>query len=295
MALNLHKLPRFLLGISFLFSYAGVPCYLAAREAQSPGEALGKPHLRPGDLCQKLAEIRPGQIIPIEAAGLYFNGMVWDPLTPECEFDVQPTVFAEFSPAIEDLPIAKKVAERRMPTMIAFRGQLHGPPQLRPDDIDASPMIAYLERVADRGYGPRKLRVKLILSDILGEREDYPKYPETKAVTRDPAPSLIRQMSLPKYQYQAWFAGLEGEVEIEVDLGEGKVKDSRLVSGDRLLALTAFDHLKTWQVDPDRTDTLSVTYSYNLELRRSGEQREPRIIMNLPNRIEIWALRHGWN
>jgi hypothetical protein len=261
----------------------------------TPGELLGRSDLEPGVLCTMLAMIQPGQILDIEAAGMFFRGELWDPTTPRCEYDVQPVVFVEFSPELTFERSLQDLLGRTMPSLIAYKGELHGPAIFGPDDLSANPMIAYTWRNAGRGYGHRKMRVKLVISKIHKDLSDPPEFPGDFQSWCGACEPLIRGMEMPRYQYQAWHAGLEGEVTIEVTLVKGIVKEMGLVSGDRLLAQAAFDNLKSWQLDPKRSDTLKVTYSYHLELRRTDDHREPRIILDLPGRIEIWAAKNGWH
>jgi outer membrane biosynthesis protein TonB len=105
----------------------------------------------------------------------------------------------------------------------------------------------------------------------------------------------LQGADLPTYPYIARLAGLEGEVEVEVTLKDGKVAATRVIAGDRALATATVANIETWTFDANVSETFTTRFVYALE-RRFGPMHSQKfeVKLDLPSSVRITAPRNGW-
>jgi hypothetical protein len=82
---------------------------------------------------------------------------------------------------------------------------------------------------------------------------------------------------------------VSGDVVVAVAVKEGKVVETNVLSGDRMLVSDVLANIGTWTFEPAANAQFTATFRFALELRRSGADQNLRIELNLPTFAKIAA------
>lgn len=95
----------------------------------------------------------------------------------------------------------------------------------------------------------------------------------------------------PSYPRLAWLARLTGTVSLDVQVAaDGRVRSATGSGAHKLLNSTAEENIREWTFCPSSEGvTLEVTYVFRFEGQGQNEQSPPRVLLDLPNRVEIIA------
>jgi TonB family protein len=159
-------------------------------------------------------------------------------------------------------------------------------------------MLAYANRTSGGRYGHLgAFRTQIVVDAVLEARSVPASVPwdvnwhEPDAV----AASLeIESAEVPRYPGLAYRAGISGEVEIEVKVGSGKVIETKVKTGDRMLAIEAVKNIKTWNFSPKVTTTFTTKFVYLLEKGPRRPDRNPKIELEYPFLVKVTAPYFGW-
>jgi TonB family protein len=101
----------------------------------------------------------------------------------------------------------------------------------------------------------------------------------------------VKYIAPPIYPTIARTANLQGTVKIKVEVGpNGKVTSAKASGAHELLDHVAEENLREWTFDPSETGyKLNVTYVFRMEGEATDYAMPPRIILELPGRVEIIA------
>ena len=254
----------------------------------------------PTSLCSALASVDRGQERTIVVSGVFRVGyeasILYDPQELQCDEDVQPSTWIRFSDDA-DTTVLDKVLEKDDRADVTFEGTLFGPRPLEPD----TPVLPDKMSAGDRTRGTRyghlnRYRTQLLVNRVLAVARvpsGVPWSPRSVPMDLAERELTFRQGSFPFYPYAALEAGIEGEVEVEVTLKEGKVVTTRVLAGDRALAAAAVGNIETWTFSPDINKTFVTRFVYALE-RRFGPLKQQRIEVDMPALVRITAPRNGW-
>lgn len=249
-------------------------------------------------LCSLLESLEAGDLKEVEVSGVYLVGpesqLLYDPATPLCDQDVQPTLWVDFDPAVN---LSVGDFDGTSPTGVTFRGLLEGPRVTKPDRLDIPAWIAYVERANGRRHGHLgAFRARLVVLEIV---DTWPIRDVGRLTYRIFRPSIgtrsgVQNLALPSYPENARLADISGEVRLRVTVAEGKSTCVEQLSGDRILVASAKTTVESWSFDPEYSGTFTTTFDYRLEPRRLSEDQAPRVMMQLPTLVEITAPRYRW-
>jgi len=266
------------------------------------------PDARPSEplesLCSLLERIEVGQKLEVTVSGLYrfwseFQGL-YEVTHHQCDLDVQPFSSVEFAKGLRLDPALDSLLEKEREAFVTVRGVLWGPPPIPPDDPSQPPLIAAMNRVASGARRYAHLgnsRTKLVVEEILFWRPITPSdlaqrgTPKPRPVSPIP---VVRSASLPEYPRHALFGGLSGEVVVEVTVKSGRVVEAKVKSGDRMLYESVVENVKTWRFDDNVDTTFTTTFSFLLELRKLGSDRNARLELHLPLSARIIGPLNAW-
>ena len=65
-------------------------------------------------------------------------------------------------------------------------------------------------------------------------------------------------------------------------------------AGDRALAQAVLQNIETWRFDEKEDSTFTTRFEFALELRKTGEDRNSRLELNLPSSARIVAAANAW-
>jgi TonB family protein len=88
-------------------------------------------------------------------------------------------------------------------------------------------------------------------------------------------------------------ARLQGSVRVEIKVGaDGKVVSATATGNDRLLERASEENIRQWRFCPassaqESVRTQTVTYVYRLEGREEYYDPPPRVVLDLPEKVEI--------
>lgn len=101
----------------------------------------------------------------------------------------------------------------------------------------------------------------------------------------------VKYIAPPIYPAIARTANLQGTVRIKVEVGpDGKVISAKASGAHNLLDHVAEENIREWTFDPSAgASKFEVTYVYRLEGDATVYAKAPRIILELPSRVEIVA------
>jgi hypothetical protein len=252
-------------------------------------------------LCAALESVDRGQQLPVVVSGVYAVGfehqILYDPNRVSCDEDVQPLTWIEFADGAEDKTVLTQLLHEDHRASVTFEGTLYGPAPLEPD----TPKLPDKWSASDRMRGTRYGHMNAFRTQMVVARVDAAaRVPvSTPWNTANFPPDLSQRelqllhAELPFYPFGARLAGLEGEVQVEVTLKEGKVVATHVISGDRALAAGAVENIKTWTFSPDVNQRFTTRFLYVLE-RRFGKLNSQKIELNVPTLVKITAPRNGW-
>ena len=292
------------LAMTFLLSLAAsvlAKVFLLGNSAGVPPKASAGT-TPPTSLCAALASVDRGQELKIVVSGVYAFGYeiewLYDPNQLSCEADVQPRTWIEFAPKFDPTPLSKILSKDRR-AYVTFEGTLFGPAPLEPDNPKLPAVMSAGDRLRGTRYGHSNLfRTQMVVTRVLEARP----VPEATPWSAPQSPQdllrsdlQLQHADLPTYPYSARMAGLEGVVEVEVTLKDGKVAATRVISGDRALAVAAVTNIETWTFDAGVNQTFTTRFVYALE-RRFGplHSQKLELELDLPSSVRITAPRNGW-
>jgi TonB family protein len=253
-------------------------------------------------LCAALQNVDRGQQLPIVVSGVYVVGyetqILYDPNQVSCDEDVQPLTWVEFAKGVEISPLLTKLLQEDHRAHVTFEGTLFGPSALEPDNPKLPDKWSASYRLGDTHHGDQNaFRTKMVVTRVDASARVSASTPVGQGRYRSPPPQRATDLlhaDLPTYPYGARLAGLEGEVEVEVTLKDGKVVGTRVIAaGDRALAAAAVENIQTWRFSPDITETFTTRFVYVLD-RRFGQLSSQKIELEIPTLVKITAPRNGW-
>lgn len=261
-------------------------------------------------LCEALSSIRAGEPMEVTLSGIYRvsieSAVLYDPDQPACPENVQPATWIKFSlensriPKDELLRVLKESSgedEFVSRAYVRFRGVLHGPGRVGPDDPAVETLVAFANRTSHyERYGHASaFRTMLVVKDILAVSRVPESVPDTiNWVRKSPDPDLaVSVAEVPVYPSRALAVGITGSVKVELVIDDGEVAEARLLEGDRLLGEEALRNVKTWRFKPGTSAIVETIFIYDLERRQAGDEA-PRISLKLPYSVKITAARDEW-
>lgn len=272
----------------------------AVADRASEGEG---PRAEQLSLCDALGRARPGVRLSVVVAGVYLIGpeqqILYDPLEPACEQDLQPATWVEFATAARSHVEMERILQRAGRVRVVFEGELAGPKAAGPDEPDLPLNIAFARRVASSRYGhlnifrTRLMVTKILKAEPVSGSDSWEKvllYGEEE----QEAAALVGESEVLQYPARARRIGVAGEVVLEAVFVQGQVKTVEVRSGDRLLADEAVSNLRTWRLRKPIDTTLEVVFSFKLEDRLRGASQEPTILLQLPTKVTIVAPSYRW-
>jgi TonB family protein len=105
----------------------------------------------------------------------------------------------------------------------------------------------------------------------------------------------VREIEAPIYPRLAWLASLQGSVTLELEINrEGKVRSVKVSGADALLQKESEKNIRQWTFGPFAEGTtfpvrLKVRYTYRFEGEPDDKFLAPRVIITIPDRVEIVA------
>jgi TonB family protein len=115
------------------------------------------------------------------------------------------------------------------------------------------------------------------------------------ASSQSAADIRVKHMIVPAYPRLAWFAQLQGTVNVDIEVGaDGKVRSARATGAHNLLDQAAEENVRNWLFAPSGSvgasaTKLTVKYVYKLEGKKQHELSAPKITLDLPDAITIVA------
>jgi hypothetical protein len=253
-------------------------------------------------LCELLESITPGRRIPATVRGIVVPGfettMLYDPNSPWCPLDVQPTTEVNLSYRI---PGTKRVAEiaelNDGRAYVTLRGVLWGPGEVKEDGASSNLLVAYFKEAPER-YGHMSYsRTKFVVDEVLESAPVPAAVPSlgeaSKSEPKSPLPFLL-EAAVPLYPDIARNAQISGEVIVDVTIKAGRASSTTVKAGDRALAQAALKNIATWRFDEKVNASLTTKFDFMLELRKTGDDRNTRLELNLPSSARIIAAANGW-
>jgi len=105
----------------------------------------------------------------------------------------------------------------------------------------------------------------------------------------------VREIVAPQYPLLAWGARLQGSVDLQLGIDrDGKVQAVKASGGHPMLLEEASKNIRLWTFGPFPARTtfpvrLEVHYVYKLEGEEEYPMSQPRVVITLPNRVQIVA------
>jgi TonB family protein len=114
------------------------------------------------------------------------------------------------------------------------------------------------------------------------------------AFSQSAADLRVKHMVVPVYPRLAWFAQLQGTVNVDIEVGaDGRVRSARATGAHNLLDQAAEENVRNWLFVPSdvagSATKLTVKYVYKLEGKKQHELSAPEITLDLPDAITIVA------
>jgi Gram-negative bacterial TonB protein C-terminal len=249
-------------------------------------------------LCDLLEHVRNGDKVAATVSGIlavqFELELLYDPSQPLCSLDVAPNTWVEFDKAVRIDDRLERLLRRDYQAYVTLRGVLWGPGAVGPDDPTIPAWVAYARRTGNRRYGHlHGWRTKFVVSEVLDWRPVTDKVPPSKPRPVSSIPTVIAA-AVPSYPRWALAGSITGTVVVDVTVKKGNVTETKVVSGDRLLAPAVVENIQTWRFRDDVDATFSTTFSFALELRETGADRNPRIELHLPLSMKIIGPSDGW-
>jgi TonB family protein len=105
----------------------------------------------------------------------------------------------------------------------------------------------------------------------------------------------VKHVVVPAYPRLAWFAQLEGTVNVDVEIGaDGHVLSAAATGAHNLLDQAADENARNWLFVPSDSAgasarKLRIKYVYKLEGKKQHELSAPEITLDLPDAVTIVA------
>jgi hypothetical protein len=253
-------------------------------------------------LCELLESIAPGKRIPTTVRGIIVIGfettMLYDPESPHCPLDVQPTTEVELSYKVPGTKRLAEIAEQSDGrAYVTLKGVLWGPGEVKDDGISSNLIAAYYGKWAERyGHGVYS-RTKFVVDEVLESAPVPATVPSLGEASRpdpkSPMP-LLREAAVPRYPAIARNAQISGEVIVDVSIKGGQATSTTVKSGDRALAQATLENIATWRFDKEVEATFTTRFEYMLEMRKTGDDRNTRLELMLPSSARIIAEANLW-
>lgn len=253
------------------------------------------------DLCSLLEEVHAGERVPVIVSGIlaigYEHQVLYDPDRPLCNGAVQPSTWVEYAQQFPENKELNRLLERSRRALVVVRGELFGPARVGPDDPDLALNLAYANRVARRRHGESSsFRTKLVISEII-DTKPVPELSPSQVTYHRPRNAeellAVKEAALAQYPQRPRQIGLEGDVVIGLTIEDGRVTETLVESGDRLLAEAAVSNVKTWRFESGLNARLFTRFSFQLADPLS--QGPPvKVIAELPRRVILIAKADAW-
>lgn len=253
-------------------------------------------------LCELLESIRPGERRSATVRGIlvlgYETTMLYDPDSPGCPLDVQPTTevaWSENVPGTKQLNEAAAQSERR--AYVTLRGVLWGPGKVGEDDLSALLIVSYIRRAPPRYGHLAYSRTKFVVDAVLESAPvpaEAPSMGEFSKRWPESAIPVLQEAAVPRYPDFARNMEITGEVIVDVTIKGGRATATVVKAGDRALASAVLENIKTWRFREKVEATFTTKFEFSLELRKAGDDRNDRLVLNLPSAAKIVGARNGW-
>lgn len=248
-------------------------------------------------LCDALAQVKPGDRLPVIVSGVVISGpelqVLFDPDEPVCRENVQPATWVEFAPDANVADINRALSGAR--ARVVVQGVLHGPRAVIPDDGRGDPALVARARAHNRRYGHlNAFRTQLVVERVLSAQPvSQSEEANWNAIPVSSEPIVI-SASVPIYPELARAAGVAGDVRLLVTVVRGIVNKVEVQTGDRLLAQDASDNIKSWRFAETTDGKIETTFRYRLERRPVGANLNPRVELSLPGLVTIVGAADDW-
>ena len=292
--MSLARAVRFTAVLSCVFAGCGLATLAAA-------DPLSQSHSTT-PLCDLLESVSPGEKRPAIVRGILVIGfetvMLYDPDSPRCPLDVQPTTEVETS---HEVPGGKRLAETAKLSegraYVILRGVLWGPGKVKEDDFSTPLIVSYSHRAPLRYGHMGYSRTKFVLDEVL-ESMPVPSAVPSLGEASGPRPEsgfpVLLGAEVPAYPDFALIMKITGEVIVDVTIKGGRATSTTVEAGDRALAVAVLKNIETWRFDDKIEATFTTRFEFALELRKTGADRNTRLELNLPSSARIIAAEHDW-
>lgn len=251
-------------------------------------------------LCPLLENLRRGDRVDVVVSGIYRVGpessVLFDPNTPLCDLDVQPTVWVDFDKDVKS-PQLDHLLDKYHYAAVTLRGRLEGPRPHGPERPNLPLWMEFADRFLGRRYGHLNgYRARLQVTEVM----DVWKAPAHQALSyvrhrpQFPRPPEVESTMVPYYPPRAQSVGLSGNVSFQIEVEKGVIQKISHINGDPVLAQGAQKVIESWTFDPAFTGRFSSNFIFRLEERRTGEDPTPIVRMRLPSEVEIIAPLNLW-
>lgn len=276
-----------------IFSLA-IACAVALAGRASYGEEV--PSI---ELCELLGRLGPGDILAATTTGIYVAEaeyqLLYDPRHLLCPLDVAPYTEVTLETSAPDKYLHKLLVEDHR-AYVTVRGILWAPPTVKGDDPSIPEKFAPPLRMSSR-YGVGMSRTMFIITDVLSSSRvpfGLPSLAEMEEGRPVSAVPMVLTAAVPGYPANALTRNIAGTVVVAVTVEKGKVAETRMVSGDRMLATSVLENIRTWQFKEDVDATFVTTFVFTLELRATGSDKNPRVELHLPLSVKITGPQEAW-
>ena len=268
------------------------------------GPTLRLPEDGPGELrlCDALSGVASGEHLEVTLSGIYsvsgHFGVLYDPEERRCAADVQPSTHVQFAEGLQPDRALEQLLADTGRARVTFKGILSGPRPTRPDD-PALPMAAALAaRIGNRRYGHLgAYRTQVTVEAVLAHeavRRDEPTIGASSLSRLKSDVPLVTGGQLPRYPQAAQLAEIAGVVVIGFNVEKGRVAETFVVVGDRVLATSAREDVSTWRFEESVTMSGRSVFVFELEQRRTGEDPNVHLELDLPAFARITAPLNQW-
>ena len=240
---------------------------------------------------------------PVTLKGVIHYGpemtVLYDPNSPRCPMDVQPSTVVEIPLNRPGLQPFTKFLHEKGEVKATVEGLLYGPGPLGDDDLSLPTVVAYINRIADRRYGHRgNFRTKLVVQSVLhfspAPVSDVAQFTLAKPEPESRDLPTVASLALPSYPERAREAGLAGDVHVVAQVENGKATDIRITEGDRLFHDATIKNVQSWVFQDSPKTEADIVFSYRLEKRPTGSDEGVRVELSLPGHVTVVAPAYGW-
>ena len=116
-----------------------------------------------------------------------------------------------------------------------------------------------------------------------------------KATAQKPQPEQhsdlrLEHAEVPMYPQLARTARISGTVEVQVTVKDGKVVNTEVKSGPRILATATVENIHSWHFYPLVNATFATRFVYQLETKKALDPQNPRVELQLPLLAKVTAV-----